>query len=363
MKRTLIALGVAATVALPMVAEAAPKIYGRLDVTVQKNDAENTQTGATTEDRIGLASNASRFGVKGEDELTATLSAVYGIEWGIAADGDNSKDDGIFGDSGDLSQRNRYIGLKGGFGTVKLGKYDTYLKAAQGKVDLFNDTVGDMKSIVAGETRTNDAIGYESPKFADALSLNVMLVPGEQSGTTGQDEYNGLTDGISASVVYDNVEINGLYLALAYDKEMVGNLVMVGSNLAPFTGAAADSNDRRDTMRAVASYKIADLTLGALYQVSEAVNNPAPAAAVAEEETAMLVGVAYKISDVTLKAQYVVGENDAEPTAQERTQMTVGADYHLTSKTKVYGFYNLFERENGGDSELTNLALGIQHNF
>lgn len=344
MKRTLIALAVAATVALPMVAEAAPKVYGRLDLTVQKNDAENPLTGATTEDRIVLQDNNSRIGVKGEDELTATLSAVYGIEWGVSGDGNAT----------DLSQRNRFVGLKGGFGTVKLGKYDTYLKLAQGKVDQFNDTVADMGSIVAGETRTNNVIGYESPKIAEALTINVMAVPGEQQGTTGNDDYNGLADGVSASVVYDNSDA-GLYLALAYDKEMLGNLVMVDAN--------TPGGDRRDTLRAVASYKIADLTLGALYQTSEAVNDPAPAAGTPEEETAMLIGAAYKISDVTLKAQYIMGEDDADTNAEERTQWTVGADYNLTSKTKVYGFYNSYEQENSSDTEKTNLALGIQHNF
>lgn len=344
MKRSLIALGIAAAVALPLTAQAAPKVYGRLDLTVQKNDAEDPLTGVTTEDRFVLQDNASRFGVKGEDELTATLSAVYGIEWGVSGDGN----------AADLSQRNRFVGLKGGFGTVKLGKYDTYLKLAQGKVDQFNDTVADMGAIVAGETRTNNAIGYESPKIAEALTLNLMLVPGEQQGTTGNDDYNGLADGVSASAVYDNSDA-GLYLALAYDMEMLGNLVMVDPN--------TPGGDRRDTLRAVASYKIADLTLGALYQSSEGVNDPAPAVGTAETETAMLLSAAYKLGDVTLKAQYIMGENDATATAQERTQWTMGADYSLTSKTKVYGFYNTYERENGGDSEATNLAVGIQHNF
>jgi predicted porin len=44
---------------------------------------------AKDEEYTRMQSNASRFGVKGEDELTADLSAVYGIEWQVAAEGDD----------------------------------------------------------------------------------------------------------------------------------------------------------------------------------------------------------------------------------------------------------------------------------
>ena len=54
----------------------------------------------------------------------------------------------------DLTQRNRFVGIKSQqFGTVKFGKYDTYLKLAQGKIDLFNDFAADMEFTIAGENR------------------------------------------------------------------------------------------------------------------------------------------------------------------------------------------------------------------
>lgn len=343
MKRTLIALGVAATVALPVAAQAAPTVYGKMNIAIEKFEKDVGGTADT--DNWRLQSYASRIGVKGEDALTDSLSAVYGIEWEVSADGNSGTD---------MGQRNRFVGIKSkDLGTLRLGRLDSNLKNAQGKVDLFNDTTMDMGSVVAGETRSNNVISYESPKFADAITFNVQLIPGEQAGVSGtpSDQYNGLADGVSASVAYDK---DGLYVALAHDSEVAGNLNMVSSDVS-----------RRDTTRVAASYTLADLTLGALYQMSDAVNEVPVAPGTAEQETAWLVSAAYKIDAVTLKGQYVSGKNDAS-VEEERTQWTVGADYGFNSKTKVFTYYGNYQDDTGAPvlaSEVKVFALGMEHNF
>lgn len=345
MKRTLIALGVIAAAAAPLAANANPKIYGKMNLAIEKIDAE-TNAGVSIEDNWRVSSYASRFGVKGESELTPTMSAVYGIEWEVSADGNSGTD---------LGQRNRFAGLKHqDFGTLKLGRLDTYLKLAQGKIDLFNDTKADISdanhgaaAIFAGETRTNNAIDYQSPKIADAITIGVQLIPGEDTGAAAK--YDGLADGISTSVAYDK---DSLFLALAYDKEVAGNNALLGT--------PAGNSGRRDTLRAAASFKVADLTLGAMYQVSELSESIGVTPTTATEETAALVSAAYKIDDVTLKLQYAMAENDA-PTAVERTRMALGADYAFTSKTKVYGYYTSYEQDKGNESGL--FAVGLETNF
>lgn len=349
MKRTLIALGVIAAAAAPLAAQAAPTVYGKLNLAIEKFEAD--AAGATTTDNFQVSSYASRLGIKGEDTLTPSLSVVYGIEYQVNGD--------VAGAAGtDLSSRNRFVGLKhNDFGTLKLGAIDTNLKNVQGRIDLFNDTKADISDgsglIFAGETRASNVIAYESPKIAESVNVNLQLIPGEASGVgvAPANQYNGIADGISASVVYDN---NGLYLALGYDKEVAGSLGLVASNVG-----------RRDTIRLAGSYKLADLTIGALYQVSEAVNDPAVAPGTAEEETAYLLGVAYKIDKTTLKAQYSAAENDAT-VAEERTRWALGADYALGSKTKAYGYYTAYERDTGAAvtaNESTVLAIGLDHSF
>lgn len=349
MKRTLIALSVAATAIFPVVVQAAPTVYGKLNLAVEKFESE--AAGATTADNIQVSSYASRFGVKGSETLSPSLDVIYGIEWAMSGD--------TAGGASDLTPRNRFVGLKHkSFGTVKLGALDTNLKNVQGKVDLFNDTRADISDgsglIFAGETRASNVIAYESPKLAEAVSFNLQFIPGEASGVGAVpvNQYNGLLDGVSASVAYDK---DGLYLALGYDKEVAGNLGLVVSNVG-----------RRDSVRLAASYKVADLTIGALLQQSTAVNDPAVAAGTAEKETAYLLNAAYKIDKTTLKAQFSTAENDAAANADERSRFAVGADYALSKQTKAYGYYTSYDKETGlvaGEASSKVLAFGLDHSF
>jgi len=347
MKRNLIALAVAAALVAPMAANAAPKVYGKLNLSAESYK-KDVDASASDQEYTRLQSNASRFGLKGEDELTADLSAVYQIEFGVDADqGLDTVDTAVDAKAKTtniekITQRNRYVGVKSQqLGTVKLGKYDTYTKLAQGEIDLFNDFAGDMEFTIAGENRANNVIGYESPKFANT-QISVM--------TQTQDTSTTATNGSSISVVHHNEEM-GLYLALASDMGIKGK-------------AALFAERESDIIRLVASYKVADLTLNCLYSTSENITGK-------DAETAYLLGAAYKLSDVVLKAQYSMAEADETATigatgSTEKALMSVGADYNFTSKTKAFAWYTTKEdtkKAAVNNVEETILALGIEHKF
>lgn len=355
MNRNLIALGIAAAAALPLTAQASPKIYGKLFVTVEQLELDKVGS-ASDVDYTRLVSNDSRFGVRGETELAATLSAVYQIEWEVQADsaGAGASSSAANQDTADMKQRNRFIGIKHqDFGTLKAGAYDTYLKLAQGKVDFFNELAGDMKYVIAGENRISNVVGYESPKLLGGLTFNVMTQTQDSKDNLDQkdDKDPGATgqNGSSASIVYDNSDL-GLYLAVAMDSNMYDTTALAGKRAS-------------DNLRAVASYKLGDLTLAGLYNVSEA---SAPGAA-ANEETGYTVGLSYKLGDQVLRAQWGVAEaDDAAATIQERTLWSVGADHYFTSKTRALAFYTVKEESQlnaANDSEETVFGLGIEHSF
>lgn len=332
MKRTLIALAVTAAVAAPMVAQAAPKVYGKLNLSVEQYEKDFQNPATLDEEYSRLQSNASRFGVKGEDELTATLSAVYAIEWQV--DGDTAG-------ATDLKGRNRFVGIKSqDLGTLKLGAYDTYLKLAQDKADVFNDLFGDMEYVVAGENRVSNVVGYESPKFLDALQFNLMMQT--QDGNTAHK------NGVSSSITYGNEDL-GLYAALAMDNNVDSKTALNGTR-------------ESDNLRLVLTYKIADLSLSAVYGTSEAA-----AGAASNEETGYNLGVAYKLGDETLKLAYGVAEADDNAAAtQERTLFSVGVDHNFTSKTKAFAFYTVREEDKlaaNADSEDSSIAVGLEHSF
>jgi predicted porin len=218
-----------------------------------------------------------------------------------------------------------------------MGRFDSYLKEAQGKVDLFNDYAGDMKYTIAAENRLNNVLAYESPKFMNT-EFNVMA-----------QTQDAASAGTSLSIVHNNDEL-GLYLALAMDSNVDGK-------------ASTITAGELDTMRLVASYKVADLTLNALYNTTENTVKK-------EEETAYLVGAAYKMGDVELKAQYSVADNDTNNLTNgktsQKTLTSVGADYKLSSKAKVFGWYSMKEQTKVGsttDTTEDTLGVGIEHKF
>ena len=173
MKRSLLALAVSTSIIGPTVALAdGPKVYGRMDVSLDNVSIDNG-TDATNDSGSNWAvtSHASRFGVKGSAELLNNLDAVYKIEWEVDAEGDGET----------LKQRNRYVGLKGGFGTVLLGQMDTPLKKAQGKIDLFSDHAADIKNVVEGELRAKNVIAYSTPKIADSITATLALMQEEEN--------------------------------------------------------------------------------------------------------------------------------------------------------------------------------------
>lgn len=344
MKRTIIALSVAAAVALPVAAQAAPKVYGKINLSVESYKKEFENPATVTDEYTREVSNASRFGVKGEDELTATLSAIYGIEWEVAMEDGNGL---TAGKGTDLYQRNRFLGIKSqSLGTIKLGKFDSYAKLAQGEIDLFNDYEGDMKFVIAGENRLDNVVGYESPVFA-GFSFNVMSQTQEASNANATQ--TARKNGSSASVVYNNEEM-GLYAAVAADMSLVSGTALFGTR---------ESNN----MRAVVSYKIADLTLNGIYQTSEA---SAPGVA-ADKESAWQLGAAYKLGDETLKAQYGVADADSSTAAvQQHSQWSVGVDHNFTSKTKAFVWYTEKEEDKLAalsDYTIKVASVGLEHKF
>ena len=67
---------------------AAPTLYGEIDASIDYLPEKNATK--ANKDVVEISSNSSLIGVKGDEKLTDRLSAVYGIEWGLSADGDST---------------------------------------------------------------------------------------------------------------------------------------------------------------------------------------------------------------------------------------------------------------------------------
>jgi len=327
--KTTVALAICSTLSLSAVAATASttsatadkfanlvNFYGRADLSAQSSD---DGFGSFTE----IKSNASRVGLKGGYKLNDDLEVVYKAEFQVAMDGGD--------DVKMFKARNQYVGLKGGFGEVLLGRNDSILKQSQGKVDLFNDLEGDIKVLWEGENRLKDTVTYKSPKFS-----------GFQLGATYQAEET-IDDGTGTDT--DIVGEDSFSVAAFYgDKKLKKSKV--------FASVAMDSDvEGYDVIRATVQGKLEDLTLGLILHNQEKEDG-------SEEMDGVLVSAKYKMGAATLKGQYQLADyKDGD----ERTGMSAGIDYKLAKGTKLYAFYTTFDMDSAADRDY--LAAGIQYKF
>lgn len=359
MKRNLLALAVGAAILLPLTAQAAPTVYGRLNLSVDYVDVDSKGT----EPVWTLNSNASRIGVKGNEKLSDDFTAVYKAEWQVNGD---------MAAAGDLSGRERYIGLKhSSLGTLRLGAIDSPLKTSEDMVDVFNDSILDMQNLVTGQTRLNNSINYVSPKILDVFGANITIQPGETQTS------NDLGNAYSAAFSYED---DNLYLSVAMDKGVASSIQFNGTQLAElnvelvkaFLGpvVAADFGaeatlvgntltTNRDTIRLVGRYKMDKLVLAGLYQEGEAASTTANATPV--DEQTFLVSGSYEMDKLTFRGEIGKSNFDFDGEELDVTLIGIGIDYNFTQNTKVFGNLASKTEELGGvfsTSDVTTMVLG-----
>ena len=295
------------------VANADVDVYGKLNATLQNSDEAG-------ESEVELRSNASRFGVKGNEALGDGLKAIYQFEWEIdPTDNANASDNHI-------KSRNQFVGLQGSFGTLKVGRHDTALKTAQGDFDLFNDLEGDIKNVLNGENRESNFIGYTTPTLADAFSMTINLIPGEDAAA-GND---GIADGMSVSL---NYETDSVYAAIAQDSDIDGADV--------------------DTTRVVGGYKFGAAVVNAIFQQTDIAGVDADAYG---------ASFGYKFGDNMIKLQHLQGDIWEIGGAPLESQSSIGLDHKLAKSTKLFGFYTTGDIGGGSDSN-DYFGVGIEHKF
>jgi predicted porin len=318
MHKKLLAVAIAAGLAAPAAALAETTVYGKFHVSIDSydNDTDGISVTAPREaEGLAVSSNSSRLGFKGSSDLGGGLSVIYQTESTIGVDGSGSS----------LSNRNTFLGLKGGWGSVRVGREDSPVKNIGRKVELFGDQVGDSRSVIRGtpwgadlDPRNSDMIRYDSPKLGP-VSFAVQWVPDEDSSDNTND-----TGEISASV---GGTFGGLYVALGYASQQ-------NEPQAPSTTYADE-----EIVRLVAKYDINAFTVTALYQTAEGLGFRD-----GNDSDMYGVGAAFKMGKMKLKAQYYT--QAADDTFNGTTGLdldfdtiAVGLDYKLAKKTTAYVAY------------------------
>jgi predicted porin len=229
MKKSAIALAVAAAVGATAVAQADTTLYGSARLSVDYDDVEfkdqvipgsalfGTQKRDESTGAWDLYNNASRLGVRGSEDLGGGLSAIYQFEFGV-----DTTEGGSFNNN-----RPKWVGLKSGFGSVMLGTQWTTYYNVIGISDIFNTdkfalSPGNFNALAPN--RTDNTLLYMTPDWGGFHGEASLIMNGLQRGIvvspannqTGNSAIGNTTENIDAwslSGIYKN---GPFFAGLAY---------------------------------------------------------------------------------------------------------------------------------------------------
>ena len=160
---------------------AAEGFYGSLRVQYANNEADGKSNDSSVE------SEGSRLGVRGDIDLGGGLGSFYGFEWNLGNPAD--------GDSTSLKTRQHHVGLKGDWGSIWLGAFDSVIVRFGGfsTTDILDQYSGNYEPIY----RTKNAVAYVSP---DLNGFQFGVEVGARDGT--KETVVAATRVVKASVAF-----------------------------------------------------------------------------------------------------------------------------------------------------------------
>jgi predicted porin len=271
MKKSLLAVAVAA--ALPTFAQAQSSVtlFGLLDASIEYSDdqanASIGTTGTVTKGSSGLrlkngVGYGSRFGIRGTESLGGGLNAIFTLEHRLDIDtGETGGGSAIFGAAGNQKFWNgqAWVGLSGGWGQLTAGRQYTpifwmLIPADFSSYGYYNNwaaATGANASpnvfVTQGPIRLDNSLAYRSPSFG-GLTVYATYAFGENLGNAanpGGKDQAGTGDvwGVAAGW-----QLGGLYLGAGYHS----------ADTKAYGTAAGTSLVFSDVLAATASYRFAN---------------------------------------------------------------------------------------------------------
>jgi predicted porin len=172
MNKKLVALAVAGVLSAPLAAQAQTAnvtLYGRLNLTLEMVQLDSAASGVSDTWVYRVSSNSSRLGVRGTESLGGGLNAIFQLESSVSGDAGG----------GTLAGRETFVGLQGGWGTVKIGNflapYDD-IHPIFGNVPTLTTSILSTAAVWAQgpsskaqggfDARLGNSIRYDSPNIA-----------------------------------------------------------------------------------------------------------------------------------------------------------------------------------------------------
>jgi predicted porin len=313
MKKIAIFAAVAAT-CFGAAAQSTVNVYGRVNTTLENQNAGGTKTTA-------LQNNASRIGFKGSEDMGGGLKTNFVLEAGFSGV-DGKAQTNLFG-------RQASLEIAGGFGAVRLGNWTpgSYFATADYVSNHNHDTGSSSDALYGFDTFVRASkVGYFTP--------NMSGFSGEASTTV-----NTAAGAVKTYDLSGNYDAGAAHLGLGYSKQ--AKLSQLG-------------------LRGL--YEMGPLTVGGYVQrvTSDGSVN-------GSNRTALRLSGMYTMGASEFHLNFGNTTKGAE-FADKANQATIGYNYNLSKRTKAYGFYTTGKKDGQGvtgvaGQDFSSLAVGVRHNF
>ncbi|MBT9490987.1 MAG: porin [Paucibacter sp.] len=316
MKKIALVAAIAAFAAPAAFAQSSVTLWGRINTTVESQSSNGDDR------KVVVQNNSSRLGFKGTEDLGGGLKAQFLLEHGLNSD-DGKQTSSAFWN------REAAVQLSGNFGAVKLGRWTngSYFATAD-YISMHNhDTGTSSDALYAFGTayRESNKVGYFTPNYA-GFTAEITASAGE--GAPGVERAFDLSA---------NYDMGPIHLGAGYGKE---------------------GDNSQYAIRGL--YEMGAFTFGAYWQYEDHASK-----GVKSTRNIGRVSAMYTMGASEFHVN--VGGTESGGTAgfggHGGKQYTLGYNYNLSKRTKVYGFYTAIDANDTKKGDFDSFAAGIRHNF
>lgn len=306
-------------------------VYGIVDAAVARTTNADTAGNAVTKVSSLSGSLPSRIGFRGSEDLGGGLSAVFALESGF------NPDTGVSGQGGRLFGRQAWIGLKGKWGTLQVGRILNMTFLATAKSDVLGPNLFSINSIdlYLPNARSDNAVGYLGSFKGVTVGATYSLgrdasAAGGPAATNCGGEVAGNSKAcrqLTALLGYDNAAYG---MNLSYDK-LYGNVGAAGGL------TSSERYDRRVTVNGYAMLGATKLGAGIIDRKTNAVTG-------ITESDLVYFGISHPLAPgLTLDAQ--VARKDVKRSADDTKMAVARLTYAFSKRSAVYGAVGRMDNE------------------
>jgi predicted porin len=388
MSKKILGMAIAAALAAPFAAQADVKLSGTIQAEIGSLEISAGERFTNTSDGTGAlyGGGPNRVGFDFDEDLSGGLTAYGRIDWAF-----NTTNGG----GSNLSDREKYVGLKGFSGAyLRVGRIQGAYKTAT-KIDPFASTSGQMRT----------GGGESIHAFTHGSYLNNIFEIGfNNSGlkVALQGVFDDTMPGAATGAA--TYTQNGSYLAnVEYSMDKTFTVFgAYSSNNMKFDNPAV-SDTSKDNWKVGGKASFGGLTVGLQYEVAETNTDtgvgaysailsaqhlfddvssnllsgiPGATLTTTPTDTQYLSGsVTYGLGNVVLGGWVARSSSELELVASDRittvtdtfdvdaTSFAVGAIYLFSKKTLAYAAYHSIDVDDTKIGDLSAFAAGIRHSF